>query len=85
MLIITNFQRTLNIKYRLRAKALIGKVGQQIADALMPEKAENWQTITIQEAIKKHNGVDNFFQTTDKYYKLPIMVVMGTTRKRLFK
>ena len=51
----------------------------------MPENKEDWQKATAQEAIKKHEGVDNFFKAVTDFYQFPIMVAQGTSKQRLIR
>ena len=42
-----------------------------IVSAIRPDSEDDWQTATIQQAIKKHKGVDAFFQAVADHYELP--------------
>ena len=84
-LLITNFQRGLQDKYRISAKSIVEGHGKAIVSALLPEKEDDWQKATIQQAIRKHGGVDAFFQAVADLYELLIMIANGTSKQRLIK
>ena len=52
---------------------------------LLSDKEDDWQTATIQQAIKKYKGADNFFQAVADFYQRPIMTAQGTSKQRTIK
>ena len=84
-ILIANFRRSLNDKYRNRAKKEVKREGQTIVEAIAPEDKDTWQTTTIQKAIKTHKGVEQFFTAVTDSYQFPIMVAQGTSKQRFIK
>ena len=67
------------------AKQNVEREVQAIVAGIMPEDKEDWQKATAQDAIKKHEGVDNFFKAVTDFYQFPIMVAQGTSKQRLIR
>ena len=84
-LLVTNFKRGLQDKYRISSKPLVESEGKSIVSALLPESEDEWQKATIQQAIKKYKGVNAFFQAVADHVKMPIVTAFGTSKQRLIK
>ena len=70
-ILIANFRRSLNDKYRNRAMKEVEREGQPIVEAIVPEDRDKWQTTTAQKAIKKHKGVEQFFTAVTDFISAP--------------
>ena len=79
---LNNFIRARKHQQPLKMKAKKIDMARDLIQGIWPERQEEWETISVKEAVEHFGSWNHLFTTTQQFYNYPIVILNGSVIKK---